>query len=153
MINCYAGLETNENLDAFEKHFMKELECNIDSIEKVRNNTIGEIHQDIERLKDDIRKIESAAEGLMRLFKNPDKEIVEKFSDWNSDTHRLSDSAEFIEEYVALLEKIEKEELAEYKQQFKKYLNEEMITKMSDLQTWLERQEEDIEENIETLNK
>ncbi|MNE09506.1 hypothetical protein D3C80_1021800 [compost metagenome] len=28
-----------------------------------------------------------------------------------------------------------------------------MITKMSDFQTWLERQEEDIEDNIETLNK
>lgn len=28
-----------------------------------------------------------------------------------------------------------------------------MITKMSDFQTWLERQEEDIEEKIDTLNK
>ncbi|WP_194976278.1 ATP-binding protein [Aquiflexum lacus] len=153
VIDRYSGLKTSEKLVAFEAHFTAEIECDIDSIEKVRGKIIGEINQDIERLRDDIRKIESAAEGLMRLFKNPEKEIVEKFSDWNSDTHRLSDSAEFVEEYVALLERIEKEELAEYKQQFKKYLNEEMITKMSDFQTWLERQEEDIEENIETLNK
>lgn len=153
VIEHYANLKTSEKLDAFEASFMTEIECEIDSIEKVRSKIISEINQDIERLRDDIRKIESAAESLMRLFKNPDKEIVDKFSDWNSDTHRLSDNAEFIEEYVALLEKIEKEELAEYKQQFKQYLNEEMITKMSDFQTWLERQEEDIEENIETLNK
>ncbi|WP_268035619.1 ATP-binding protein [Algoriphagus sp. PAP.12] len=153
VIERYADLEIADKLVAFDEHFMKEIECDIDSIEKVRIKIIGEINQDLDRLKDDIRKIESAAEGLMRLFKNPDKEIVEKFSDWNSDTHRLSESAEFIEEYVALLEKIEKEELAEYKQQFKQYLNEEMITKMSDFQTWMERQEEDIEENIETLNK
>jgi uncharacterized protein YPO0396 len=153
VLDRYANLETNSKLIAFEEHFMAEIECDIESIEKVRSKIIGEINQDIERLRDDIRKIESAAEGLMRLFKNPERDIIEKFSDWNSDTHRLSDSAEFIEEYVALLERIEKEELAGYKQQFKKYLNEEMITKMSDFQTWLESQEEDIEENIETLNK
>ncbi|MHA7130613.1 ATP-binding protein [Algoriphagus namhaensis] len=153
VINHYSDLGTSEKLDAFETNFMTEIECEIDSIEKVRSRITSEINQDIERLRDNIRKIESAAEGLMRLFKNPDKEIVDNFSDWNSDTHRLSHSAEFIEEYVALLDKIEKEELAEYKQQFKQYLNEEMITKMSDFQTWLERQEENIEENIETLNK
>lgn len=153
VIQRYAHLETEDMLRTFEDHFVKQIEYDISSLEKVRNRIIGEINQDIERLKDSIRKDESAAEGLMRLFKNPDKEIVEKFNDWNSDTHRLSDNAEFIEEYVALLDKIEKEELAEYKNQFKQYLNEEMITKMSDFQTWLERQEEDIEENIETLNK
>lgn len=153
VIDRYADLETSEKLVAFEEHFMTEIECDIDSIEKIRSKIMVEINQDIERLRDDIRKMESVAESLMRVFKNPDKEILEKFSDWNSDTHRLSDSAEFIEEYVALLEKIEKEELAEYKQQFKKYLNEEMITKMSDFQTWLEQQEDDIEENIETLNR
>ena len=153
VIARYDDLEIDEKLNRFEDHFMSEIEYDIDSIEKARNKILGEINQDIEALKDESRKNESAAEGLMRLFKNPDKEIIENFSDWNSDTHRLSDSAEFIEEYVDLLERIEKEELAEYKQQFKQYLNEEMITKMADFQTWLERQEEDIEENIETLNK
>ncbi|MFZ6009835.1 MAG: SbcC/MukB-like Walker B domain-containing protein, partial [Bacteroidota bacterium] len=73
--------------------------------------------------------------------------------DWNTDTHRLRENAEFIDDFVALLERIEKQQLAEYKQQFKKYLNEEMITKMSDFQTWLERQEEEIEENVELLNR
>lgn len=149
----YADLELEEKLAVFGAHFMTEMEADIHSIEKIRNKIIGEIQQNIERLKDEIRKTTSTAEGLMRLFRNPDKEIMDKFSDWNSDTHRLSENAEFIEEYVALLEKIEKEELAEYKQQFKQYLNEEMITQMSDFQTWLVRQEEDIEENIETLNK
>ena len=153
VIERYSGFEIDAKLDAFEEYFMKEIECEIYSIEKVRNKIMGEINHDIDQLKEDIRKVESTAEGLMRLFKNPDKEVLDKFSDWNSDTHKLSDSAEFIEEYVALLEKIEKDQLAEYKQQFKQYLNEEMITKMSDFQTWLERQEEDIEENIETLNK
>ncbi|MFZ6663686.1 ATP-binding protein [Peijinzhouia sedimentorum] len=153
VINRYSFHDSNEKLETFEEHFMNDYDCDIDSIEKIQSKIQGEVNATIERFRDNIRKEESAAESLMRVFKNPDKEIAEKFMDWNSDTHRLSESAEFIEEYEALLDRIEKEELAEYKQQFKNYLNEEMITKMSDFQTWLERQEEDIEENIDTLNQ
>ena len=153
VIHRYSFHDTSEKLNDFEEHFILGTECDIDSIEKVKNKIMGEINQNIEQLKDDIRKNESTVEGLMRFFRNPGKEIIEKFSNWSSDTHRLSESAEFVEEYVALLEKIEKEELADYRRQFKQYLNEEMITRMADFQTWLERQEEDIEENIETLNK
>lgn len=153
VINSYSFKDSNEKLESFEEHFVSNYECNIDSIEKIQNKVRSDINTSIEQFRDKIRKEESAAESLMRVFKNPEKDITEKFMDWNFDTHRLSESAEFIEEYVALLDRIEKEELAEYKQQFKNYLNEEMITKMSDFQTWLERQEEDIEENIDTLNK
>lgn len=148
-----ADLDTVARLGDFEEHFMSEMNCDISSIEKIRSQVVGVINQQIEKLRDKIRTMESESENLMRHFKNPDKEIADQFSDWNADTHRLSERVEFIEEYVALLERIEREELAGYKEQFKKYLNEEMITKMSDFQSWLEQQEEDIEENIEVLNK
>lgn len=149
----YAALDAEEALLRFQQHFKADIACDVDSIDKVRHRITGTILADIDALKDEIRKLESEAERLMRLFKNPDKAILDAFGDWHADTHRLSDNAAFIDEYVALLVRIEKEELAEHKQRFKKYLNEEMITKMSDFQTWLERQEEDIEEDIETLNK
>ncbi|MGY5846810.1 ATP-binding protein [Salegentibacter sp. HM20] len=153
IINRYNFHNHKEKLKEFEKQFLSNKEYTINSIEKVREKLQGEINITIDHLKNKIRKEESAAEKLMRDFINPDKEITKKFNDWNSDTHRLSENAEFIDEFVALLKRIEGEELAEYKQQFKQYLNEEMITKMSDFQTWLERQEEDIEENIDTLNR
>lgn len=153
VIERYADLDTEAARLRFAQHFQGALDCNVATIEKVYQHISTTIHTDIDALKDKIRQRTSEAERLMRLFKNPDKEILDAFPDWHADTHRLSDSADFIDEYVALLVKIEKEELAEHKQRFKKYLNEEMITKMSDFQTWLERQEEDIEEDIETLNK
>ncbi|MEQ8628299.1 SbcC/MukB-like Walker B domain-containing protein [Ekhidna sp.] len=152
-IKQYDHVEADDRLIDFEETFLSEVEYDIETIERTRSRILAEMNKEIDHLKDNIRKNEGEAESLMRNFKNPDIVILEKFTDWNSDTHRLSESAEFIEEYVTLLDRIEKEELAEYKQKFKQYLNEEMITKMSDFQTWLERQEEDIEENIETLNK
>lgn len=153
VLNNYEGLEVREKLQHFENEFIKETQADLNSIESINGKISGEINDRIEKLKNQIRDDSSSVESLMRQFVNPSKEIAAKFEDWNTDTHRLREKAEFIDEYVALLEKIENQELAEYKQQFKKYLNEEMITKMSDFQTWLERQEEEIEENIETLNR
>lgn len=153
VIDNYSELDVAQETSMFQQEFINETEIDIFTIERVQKDISHIIDKKINELKDLVRKESSIAETLMRNFNNPEKEISEKFPDWNADTHRLREYAEFIDEYVALLEKIEKQELADYKQQFKKYLNEEMITKMSDFQTWLERQEEDIEENIDTLNK
>jgi uncharacterized protein YPO0396 len=153
VLNSYEGLEVKDKLQQFESEFINEANVHLTSIESMYGKVSSEINERIEKLKNQLRDDSSSAESLMRQFINPAKEIAAKFEDWNTDTHRLREKAEFIDEYVVLLEKIENQELAEYKQQFKKYLNEEMITKMSDFQTWLERQEEEIEENIETLNR
>ncbi|KAF5292764.1 hypothetical protein FQR65_LT20212 [Abscondita terminalis] len=105
-----------------------------------------------QKIKDEDEE-ESTAEGLMRTFKNPDRAISDKFEDWNADTHRLTERAEFIEEYTAILDRIEKQELAGYRQQFKQYLNDEMITKMSDSRDWLERQKKTSRKILRVLNK
>jgi uncharacterized protein YPO0396 len=153
VIDKYTDLEVDDKLNEFQTEFIKDQMFDILSIESAERRTVSKIGETIDNIKNDLRAESSSAESLMRLFINPKKEISDKYDDWNTDTHRLRENAEFIDEYVALLNRIEKQQLAEYKQQFKKYLNEEMITKMSDFQTWLERQEEEIEENIEILNR
>lgn len=151
-IALYKEQDISEQLSNFEAERMKDVVIDMDTIEATESNLAKKILAEINQLNEQIRTLKSKAEVAMRKFKYPEEKISQQFPDWKSDTHRLSDNADFIQEYVALLDKIEKQELAEHKQQFKKYLNEEMITKMSDFQGWLQRQEEDIEENIETLN-
>ncbi|WP_185218704.1 ATP-binding protein [Sphingobacterium mizutaii] len=153
VLENYEGLDLLEVTTSFKDAFIKERSFSLGNVDTIKSEISRKINSDIEKLKDSIRREESAAEGLMRTFKNPDRTINDKFEDWNADTHKLTERAEFIEEYTAILDRIEKQELAGYRQQFKQYLNDEMITKMSDFQNWLERQEEDIEENIEVLNK
>ena len=145
-----SGIETK--LSEFEVQWIADTSIDIQSVSKIQRQISGEISENLEKIKDEIREEKSKAEKMMREFKNPDASITTKFEDWKSDTHRLSESADFINEYVTLLDRIQSQELAEYKQQFKKYLNEEMITKMSDFQSWLQQQEQDIEDNIEILN-
>ena len=153
VIEKYEGLELIEPLKKFDSKYAPELDLDIMNITTSRITIISKIEELLNQLKDKIRQNSSVAETLMRNFKYPGRDISDKFPDWDADTHTLRIQAEFIDEYLSLLERIETQELANYKQQFKKYLNEEMITKMSDFQTWLEREEEDIEESIETLNK
>ena len=151
-LHNYEGMAVAEQLSRFESQFMQNLEINMETIEGLRSKRQQKLGDDISTLKDRLRELETEAEGLMRAFIQPDRQIIDQFEDWNADTHRLRDRAEFIDEYLATLTRLEEQELVEYKLQFKKYLNEEMITKMSDFQTWLEMQEEEIDGNIETLN-
>jgi len=151
-LNTYEGMAVEEQLSRFERQFIQDVEVNIENIDGLRTRRQQKLGDDIGNLKDRLRELESEAEGLMRAFIQPERYLVDQFEDWNADTHRLRDRAEFIDEYLATLTRLEEQELVEYKLQFKKYLNEEMITKMSDFQTWLEMQEEEIDGNIETLN-
>lgn len=121
---------------------------------------LGSIHRDIgqrltqrdRELQEAVRAARTRLERAMNAFKNPSENIARRFEDWQADTHRLSDGADFAEEYLALLERIEGQELAEHQQRFKTYLNEEMITRMSDFKAWLNKQKDTIIENIERLN-
>lgn len=153
VLQNHEGIELNEKLKRFEDIFLESDFPDINTIEKVSRKITKEISDKLEGLRNDSRRVSANVEGLMRKFIQPNKEITDQFQDWNADTHRLRENAEFIEDYILLLERIEKQELAKHKLKFKKYLNEEMITKMSDFQTWLESQEDDIEASIETLNE
>jgi uncharacterized protein YPO0396 len=145
-----SGIEAK--LSEFESQWIADMSIDIENVLKLQRQISTDISEKLDKIKDKIRDEKSKAEKLMREFKNPDAHIINKFEDWKSDTHRLSESADFISEYVTLLDRIQSQELAEFKQQFKKYLNEEMITKMSDFQSWLQQQEQDIQDNIEILN-
>ncbi|MCC6461522.1 MAG: hypothetical protein IT260_13700 [Saprospiraceae bacterium] len=121
---------------------------------------IGQLERDIKQrlnqynseLQEAVRTTRTRLERCMNAFKNPSENITRQFEDWRSDTHRLSDDADFANEYLVLLERIEGQELAEHRQRFKTYLNEEMITRMSDFKAWLDKQKDGIKENIERLN-
>jgi uncharacterized protein YPO0396 len=153
IIDKYDDLPIHDKLKDFEDLVPQNETATINNIEAIRSKTNSLLLQQIKNVEDQERNETREAESLMRKFIYPDKEIADKYSDWSSDTHKLSENAAFIDDFVALLEKIEKQELATYKLQFKKFLNEEMITRMSDFQTWLVRQEDDIEDNIDTLNR
>lgn len=154
ILDKYDGLNVEAQLKDFDARYFKDVPDNLFQLANLERSLSDRLNRNASGAKDKIRDVKNEAEVLIRKFKYPSEDILlKKFPDWKADTLRLSDSADFLEEYVAFLENIENEELAAHKERFKKYLNEEMITQMSDFKSWLDRQKEDIVENIETLNK
>ncbi len=153
IIEDYEGLDIEQKLNAFQEAFLQGYTADLASIESKQKKIISDIGKSLDNLKEEVRKESSKAETLMRNFISPDDKTRNTYEDWNTDTHRLSENVEFIQDFVILLEKIEGEDLAKHKARFKHYLNEEMITKMSDFQAWLEQWEEKIERDVEGLNQ
>jgi uncharacterized protein YPO0396 len=89
----------------------------------------------------------------MNGFRNPGPEITDRFPDWRADTLKLSEDTRFVDEYAALLERIEKEDLPSYRRKFEDYLSSTMINKIAGFKEFLDEGEESILENIAALNK
>jgi uncharacterized protein YPO0396 len=142
-----------ENFEELKTKFKKELAdlafANIDNKEK----SISKIIQtDIETQNKSKNNFENQLLALMIKFKRPDEAITKEFPDWSSSTFKLAEDINYVDEYLDILTQIEKHELIEHKNRFKKYLNEDMITQMTSFSTLLETQEENIRESIEDLN-
>ena len=154
VLDHYTHTDAAQKMDAFRQIFIGETLPGLDKIERLQGEVRREIENQLYKIRESIRQVKSETERLMREFRHPvDPEITKRFEDWNADTHLLPEDADFLEKYVELLNRIEGQELADYKQKFKKYLNEEMITRMSDFKGWLDAQEEDILNHVDTLNR
>jgi len=152
-LSAYADEDLAESFSLLESAYDLEKSFSLKSLERTQKKILDTIGNEIENLKDLIRQESSQAESLMRLFTQPDKRISDQFEDWHADTQQLTVSADCIGQYITLLKQIKDQELIEQRQQFKTFLNEEMITRMTDFQIGLLQQEEDIEMNINTLNQ
>ncbi|HLP61081.1 MAG TPA: SbcC/MukB-like Walker B domain-containing protein [Candidatus Deferrimicrobium sp.] len=106
-----------------------------------------------EHLDNSIQKNMQRLSVKMNGFRNPGPDITDRFPDWRADTLKLSEDTRFADEYMALLERIEKEDLPSYRRKFEDYLSSTMINKIAGFKEFLDEGEESILENIAALNK
>lgn len=137
--------------DEFDQHFLQNLSLN--ELDRKQREVQQEFQKQLNTAKYKANQQEKELEKVMRRAKHPGNDITDRFTDWLDDTHNLSEKAEYYEEYVQLLDRLKNQELIALEERFKHYLNEEMVGKMADFQTWLEQHEEDIEASIEQLNQ
>ncbi len=153
MLDAYRHVDLRPKFESFEEEFEEQIEeltaLNIDSI---RHKVETIINQKLNEEKEKRTRIDNKLNNLMRDFREPSDSIRKRFIDWTSDTHKLPTESDYVQEYIDLYNRINEQELAEYRGRFKKYLNEDMINRMTNFTTLLERQEEDINDNVEALN-
>jgi uncharacterized protein YPO0396 len=88
----------------------------------------------------------------MALFKNPPKEVLDEFPAWTAETLNLAPEVNYTGEYIAVYERICREDLPRQQERFKRYLNENVVNDLASFKTSLEKQEEAIKESIAELN-
>lgn len=140
--------------DSFVKRYARELkELRLVTMDRVKDQLIKNLRGEQTKTTEAITALSLTLQRMLQAFKEPSEELRTSFPDWLADTHQLPDNIEYVDEYVELHRRISQDQLVEYKKRFKKYLNDDMIQRMTDFQTRLEIQEENIRENIDFLNQ
>lgn len=143
-----------ERFRRFEEAYPRRLEAlSFQNYERVKRELEKEQGDEKEKSLSRKQTNEQRLSIKMNHFKNPGQEITETFPDWRADTHKLSEDTRFADEYVGMLEKIEKDDLPSYRKKFEDYLSSTMINKIAGFKEFLDEGEEAIVENIETLNQ
>ena len=153
-LNDFTEIDFTELFVAFELKFKKELKgLTFENLEAKRKDISEAIINGSQEETKKQRTIELALQSAMKNFKRPDDAVMLEFKDWTSDTHKLGEEIIYVDDYIEIHDRIEREELIELKAKFKKYLNEDMISKMADFKTLLDSQEEQIRDSIDALNE
>ncbi|MCL3782506.1 AAA family ATPase [Prolixibacteraceae bacterium JC049] len=143
----------NEKYSGFEDSFKNNLsDLDYGNLPDKQKYIIESIEQEISQLKDDKFKQREFISNSISSFLNPKKEILEKYPDWESDTDKLPSNSDYVDEYITLLDKIQKDGLPSYRVKFNNYLTEQMINKIAGFKEKLDEGCEAIEDNIEALN-
>lgn len=156
ILRRYATEDVQKYLPQIEAFVKEEIDYTIDLdvLEKVQHHIRNLVRNKAKTYNDDAQAAIRQLELAMRRFKNPDDETLhQRFPDWKNSTFTLSDRAEFVGEYIVLLHKLQNEELKEQQKRFKKYLNEEMINRMSSFKETLDAEATKIKDTISKLNQ
>lgn len=152
----YEGINLEEKLAEFQRIYILKIDYTIDLdvVDKVQKSISDLIRRRMDELNSMVQKSREKLQTAINRFKYPpDEKLRQRFPDWSGDTHRLPDSIDLSGEYIDLLERLEGEELKEQQERFKKYLNEEMITRMSSFGTRLGDHLQQIQRRIDELNQ
>jgi uncharacterized protein YPO0396 len=156
MLARYEGINLEEKLAEFQRIYILKIDYTIDLdvIEKVQKTVSELIRKRSDELNNQALRSREKLHTAITRFKNPpDEKLRQRFPDWSGDTHRLPDSIDLAGEYMDLLEKLEGQELKDQQERFKKYLNEEMITRMSSFGGRLGEHLQQIQRRVGELNQ
>ena len=156
ILDAYQGVDLGIKLADFQREYINKIEYTIDLdvIEKVRNQVTDIIRKKMDELNSKTESAKRQLNTAINRFKYPtDEKLLQQFPDWRGDTHRLPESVDLAGEYMDMLERLEGEELAEQRDRFKKYLNEEMINRMSSFGGRLNEHLAQIQRRVTELNQ
>lgn len=98
-------------------------------------------------------KINATDKRLERLTQNIVRAMTEYRTAYPMDTREVDANVNAAEEYRTMLANLEKDGLPQFEQRFKDLLNENIINEIANFQSHLRREEQDIRERIDEINR
>ena len=98
-------------------------------------------------------RIDSENKRLDRLSQNIIQAMSEYRIEFPLETREVDASLAAAEDYRAMLDSLEQDGLPQFEQRFKAMLNENIINEIANFQSQLRREEHDIRERIEEINR
>ena len=143
------------DVSVFEIDNAQELVVDYDSIDSRRKSFQLNISQQETAKKTEQNKVEQEVASLIRAFKHPSDDITDKFKDWRSDVHTLpeADNLHLISEYQKFYNRLVKEDLIRFEEQFDNYLQETVTNKVASFRMFFTNWEKSIKDTIDMLNK
>lgn len=136
----------SSEIEMFEKHLAKRLRgysMILETISKDENN-----------LKDEFQeKLGKQAQRVSESSNRIEKSMTNFVKDFPEITSEMGATLAFLDEYQKLKAQIEQDDLPQHEQRFKQLMNEKVIISISMFKSALEKQEEEIEQAINELNK
>jgi uncharacterized protein YPO0396 len=152
-LQTFQDINFSEHFNFLESRYTQVQQINLSNIDTTQKNITEQIAEELSKLTTTIAQQQRLLQECLSKFKYPKEELRNAFPDWESDTDKLTTQIEYVSDYIDFHDHIEKEQLFKYKEQFKKYLNNDMIERMTKFQTQLDFQEGEIRDNIESLNE
>nr|MCR5606271.1 hypothetical protein [Treponema sp.] len=116
-----------EVFSAFEKEYEKYLQAkSIDELEKFSALINDDIETRMEACDKKSNEIAQDFVKKMSIIKNPSQKLRESYGDWSSDFLDMDASPEYLDEYIAVYNRLKKDDLPQYISQFQQYLHETM---------------------------
>ncbi len=122
-------------------------------IQDERKRTLAKIEQETEQKNKAEYDLGKQIIRLMGAFISPLEAIRQQFPDWSADTVNLASSAEYMDDFVRLHDRICTEDLPKHKSKFREYIKESVTSRVTSFKTMLDNRQEEVEEHIDELNK
>ena len=138
--------------DSFESQHADLLNVVLEDMNEKRDTLQREIDLVLQKQRETKNHKSSDLVKLIYRFKNPAEEITIKYRDWRSDVSRLPEAVEFVGEYQAYYQRLLDEDLPGFESRFNKYLQENIINKVSAFNVFFQNWCQSITKTIAQLN-
>jgi len=142
----------NVETDTFEAQHSELLGVALNGLNAKRDALQRDINTELQKTRDLRGNKNSDLKNKIYRFKNPAEEITTKYHDWRSDVVSMPDSIEFASEYQTFYQRLLDEDLPGFESRFNKYLQENIINKVSAFNMFFQNWRQSITKTIDQLN-